>query len=167
MYAISRPSVANKRYTRFHGDIDGFVVAPRQMASDGTAAIHTLSPVEIHRNDSEAVSESTGSISTRFKQVDAEFDCVSFTRFVSRLECVKGNWKLLTLEAIYERDHTMEVIPSACPAISLPQVPRNSYRSTSLVLSQKGFSIKQHLPENDRSESCNERVAERFKLLGA
>ncbi len=154
--------------SRFQGDIDGFVDGSRRMAQGGTNAIHNICPVEVHLNHDKAVSESTGSISIRFKHEGHEYDCISLTRFVSRLEKVGNEWKLLTLEAIYERDYIRPTFPSpaATLAVSLPSGGRESYKCIAWVLSNKGFTIKQDLPGVDRPESCDEFMANSFAWLG-
>ncbi|KAJ5632772.1 hypothetical protein N7490_009111 [Penicillium lividum] len=97
--------------TWFQGNIDGFVSGSKGMATGGTGAVHTICPIETHVHGNKALSESTGSIAIRFQHHGGLFDCVSYTRFISRLEVVNGEWKLLTLDAIYERDSIMPVVP--------------------------------------------------------
>lgn len=124
------------------------------MVTGGTGAVHTISPVEIHRHGKKALSESTGSISIRFKHDGAYFDCVSYNRFISRLELVGDEWKLLSLEAIYDRDFITPVIPQKTVQFHFPENSRESYRCISWVLSHQGFVVKQDLPGVDDSTSC-------------
>lgn len=125
------------------------------MATGGTGAIHTICPVEVQINGNKALSESTGSISIRFRHNGVEYDCVSLTRFISRLECVDGKWKLLTLEAIYERDYITPTVPSSeSVKLPLPKNGRDSYKCIAWVLSQKGFKIKEDLPGVDDPSTC-------------
>lgn len=149
---------------RFQGDIDGFVDGSRRMAQGGTGAIHTICPVEVHLNGEKAVSESTGSISIRFEHEGHEFDCVSITRFVSRLQKVTGEWKLLTLEAIYERDYIMSIMPSPSARLDVPSLSagRQSYKCIAWLLSKKGFAVAQDLPGTDRPTSSEEFLTKTF-----
>jgi hypothetical protein len=137
------------------------------MATGGTGAIHTICPVEVHLNANKAVTESTGSISIRFSYNGVQYDCVSFTRFISRLECVHGDWKLLTLEAIYDRDYIMPTVPPS-ESVNLPlsENGRESYKCISWVLSQKGFDVKQDLPGVDDPSSCTRLIKEHLEWLG-
>ncbi|KAE8332946.1 hypothetical protein BDV39DRAFT_215935 [Aspergillus sergii] len=137
--------------TWFQGDIDGFVAGSESMATGGTSAVHTICPVEIRLHGKKALSESTGSISIRFQHAGEWFDCVSYTRFISRLELVDDEWKLLSLEAIYDRDFITPVIPQRTADFNFPDDTRESYKCISWVLAQKGFVVKQDLPGVDDS----------------
>ncbi|KAJ5096627.1 hypothetical protein N7456_007348 [Penicillium angulare] len=140
--------------TWFQGDIDGFVSGSEGMVADGTNAIHTICPVEIHLNGKKALTESTGSISIRLQHGGESFECVSYNRFISRLELVGDEWKLLSLEAIYIRDFITPVIPERTARFDLPENTRESYKCIAWVLSQKGFTVKQDLPGADDPASC-------------
>ena len=124
------------------------------MTKGGAVAAHSICPVEIIRNRDKAVTESTGSISIRFTYQDLEFDCISYTRFMSRLECVEGEWRLLTLEAVYDKDTITPVTPGKSQ-ISLPlgDSARQSYKCIAWVLGLKGFEIGQTLPGTDMEGS--------------
>ncbi|CAI7583410.1 unnamed protein product [Penicillium pancosmium] len=119
------------------------------MANGGVHAAHTIQPVEVHVNGDKAISESTGSISIRFTLNDEDYDCVSYTRFISRLQRVESEWKMLTLEAVYERDSIVPVTPVP-PSIGNPKListsGRDSYRWIGWLLSRKGFQIDPNLP---------------------
>ncbi|KAJ5115786.1 hypothetical protein N7456_000134 [Penicillium angulare] len=140
------------KITWFAGDIDGFVAGSKKMSAGGTNATHTICPIEIHLNDERAVSVSTGSISIRFLHEDAEYDCISYTRFVSRLQRIGSEWKMLTLEAIYERDTITPVIPSTSAAIFALEGARPSYRCISWCLQRTGCQIDHELPGQDRPD---------------
>lgn len=119
------------------------------MATGGTGAMHTICPIEVHLKGNKALTESTGSISIRFEHLGNVYDCVSFTRFISRVECIDGEWKLLTLEAIYNRDSITPVIPCTPVDFHLRKSSRESYKCIDWVLSQKGFKVKLDLPGVD------------------
>jgi len=140
---------------RFNGDINGFVAGSETMAKGGAAALHTICPIEILVNGDKAISESTGSIMIRFEHKDVQFDCTSYTRFVSRFERVDAEWKLLTLEAIYDRDTITPVHPGTPEAVfHLDEHPRPSYKCISWVLAQAGFTIDPDLPGSDVAGSA-------------
>lgn len=134
------------------------------MATGGTAAIHSICPVKVHIKGERVISESTGSISIRFPYKEAEYDCVSFTRFVFRLERVNDEWKLLTLDGVYDRDTiTLHYLISAVDA-PIPE-GRESYKCISWVLAQKGFKITQNLPGTDTPGACTKLTKEVFTGL--
>ncbi|KAH8900521.1 hypothetical protein GQ53DRAFT_633207 [Thozetella sp. PMI_491] len=143
----------------FHGDIDGFVAGSKRMAQSRARPIHTISPAEVHLRDDKAVSESTGSIIVRFEHNGVEYDCTSYTRFISRLKRVEGHWKLLSLEAIYDRDMIQAVKPEGMQnALVIDAEARSSYQCLTWLLSQSGFEINQSLPGVDLPGSGEELV---------
>lgn len=136
------------------------------MSQGGVGAIHMITPIEIHIRGSKALSESTGNIQIRTRHEDVEYDLVSWTRFISRLSKTTDGWRLLTLDAIYDRDTLTPVIPTQAATIKLEDLgPRASYRCVSWVLSERGFKIKQDLPGTDRPELVNELMESAFNWL--
>lgn len=140
------------------------------MAQGGASSTHTICPVEIHFDDKrvKALAESTGSINSRFRMDGHEYDCASYARFISRLERVNGEWKMLTLEAIYDKD----TITPALPMVSAPakfdmEGHRDSYRCIGWLLAGKGFQVNRDLPGTDRPESVTKFMDESFTWLKA
>lgn len=153
------------RIRRFQGDLDGFVTGSKGMATSDTGALHIICPVEVHLNGDTALSESSGSISTRFQHNGVEYDCVSFTRFILGLEPVQNEWKLLSLKAIYERDHITPVLPRNLLDFFTSQDARQSYKCIDWVLSQRGFYTKQDLLGTDDLETSEKLMRDSFKWL--
>lgn len=135
------------------------------MVSGGTDAVHTICPVEIHLNGKKALSESTGSISIRLRHGGESFESISYNRFISRLEFVGDEWKLLSLEAIYVRDFITPVIPGRTATFDFPENTRESYKCIAWALSQKGFTIKQDLPGADDPAGCARFMEANLKWL--
>jgi hypothetical protein len=135
------------------------------MTTGGTGAVHTICPVDIHLNGTKALSESTGSISIRFQHSSVEYDCVSFTRFISCLELIQGEWKLLSLRAIYDRDSITPVLPRELQDLPFVQDARQSYKCIGWLLSRKGFDIKQDLPGTDDPAMSEKLMKESFDWL--
>ncbi|KAJ5689449.1 hypothetical protein N7462_003841 [Penicillium macrosclerotiorum] len=152
--------------TWFEGDIDGFVSGSEQMMNGGTRATHSICPVSVHVNGEKAVSESTGSINIRFMVGDCSYDCTSYTRFVSRLQRVDGKWKILTLEAIYERDTIIPVFPTLSNTPFVLNYPRNSYKCIAWILARKGFEINRNLPGIDLPLSVSKLMENSWTWLG-
>jgi hypothetical protein len=127
------------------------------MSSGGVSAIHTISPVEITVNGSKALAESTGSISIRFEQDGYEYDCISLSRFVSRLVNTADGFRLLTLQAVYIRDSIVPVVPGngSAKGLVLPELKdmRSSYRYIGWLLARAGFTISKNLPGVDDEKS--------------
>ncbi|KAI3331780.1 hypothetical protein HD806DRAFT_169385 [Xylariaceae sp. AK1471] len=147
------------------GDIDAFVSGSEKMATSGGAhTTHTISPAVIHYSTSpnippRAVSESPCSILIRFTYADVSYDLTSYARLISRLELASGVWKLLTLEAIYEKDTIVPSFPSSSTgtettSISLDETARASYRGLTWLLGLGGrYRVSQELPGSDRPGS--------------
>lgn len=133
------------------------------------SSMHIISPVEVHLNGQRAVSDSRGSIHARFCQDQTEFDCISYGRLISRLEKEGPDWKVCTLEMIYDKDSLQAVDPSQehLTAIKLDNHARQSYRCLSWLLAQNGFSINQDLPGTDRPGSGERLLQLCFEWLGS
>ncbi|KAJ5433599.1 uncharacterized protein N7458_012755 [Penicillium daleae] len=126
------------------------------MARGDVRATHTIQPIEVHVNGDKAVSESTGSISIRFTSDGSDYDCVSYTRFISRLRQYNCEWRILTLEAIYECDKITPVTPLIPPIMHLKcdlTGMRESYKCIGWLLNGEGFLINPNLPGIDNPSS--------------
>ena len=137
------------------------------MAERGSASsAHAITPVEVHVNGDLAVSESTGSIMARFEYGKTLYDCVSYGRFVSRLRREESEWKILTLEVIYDKDAIQPVTPkdSKIP-VDISSNARSSYRCLAWVLAQNGFSIDCSLPGTDQPGSGDALMKSSFDWL--
>lgn len=149
-------------WNRYNGDIEGFVSGSQAMIKGGTKALHTITPVEIHVVGEKAFSESVGSIQIRLRLDDKEYDCVSNGRFISRLQKTDDGWKLLSLVVIYDRDSLVPTMPSVSSldfTFDFAKL-RESYKSLSWVMSQKGFQVDQTLPGTDNLDSVTELMNE-------
>jgi hypothetical protein len=157
--------------SRFSGNIDAFVEGSKHMAESGTYSSHTFQPVEVHFDDSgsKALAFSTGSVTIRLMFEGIEYDMVSWVRFVSMLQKFeKVGWRLLTLEAIYDRD---TVAPTK-PAVALSQPPvidttgfRASYKYLTWALTLRGYNIAQDLPGTDDEKSMKKCVDAGYSWL--
>ena len=116
---------------------------------------HTIQPIEVRVNGSKALAVSIGSVNARFAVSGVEYDCVSWVRFVSRLEKPGEEWKITTLEAIYDKD---SIAPTK-PGVGTEELdidtkcPRASYKFLAWVLEQRGYRIAYDLPGTDDEES--------------
>jgi hypothetical protein len=139
------------------------------MAKGGLSSFHTISPVDVHFNEKndKALAESMGSINARFRIDGGEYDCISYARFVSRLEKLDGEWRMLTLEVIYDRDTMTSALPGMLPAPANFDTTghRDSYRCIGWLLASKGFEVNRDLPGTDRPESIASLMSERIAWL--
>ncbi|KAJ5545816.1 hypothetical protein N7494_003401 [Penicillium frequentans] len=132
------------------------------MVTGGTKALHTVTPVEIQVAGEKAFTESVGTIQIRLRLDDKEYDCVSHSRFISRLNKTAQGWKLVSLVVIYDRDSlvpTMPAVSSLDFAFDFKSI-RDSYKCLSWVMSQRGFQIDQTLPGTDDPDSVTKLMDE-------
>ena len=130
------------------------------MASSGTYSAHTFSLVEVQFNElrTKGIAFSTGSVTIRLMYEGVEYDIVSWVRFVSKVEKLDNvGWRLLSLEAIYDRDSlapTKPIIagPSQPPVIDTAS-SRASYKFLTWALTLRGYNIAQDLPGTDDKKS--------------
>lgn len=125
------------------------------MATKPGSALHTIQPVEIHINGDKAFSESNGIVQLRVSFEGNEYECFSYIRYLSRLQNVDGEWKLLSLQVIYIRDLILPVAPLEQPAaLGVHDFGgRESYKCVTWLLAQLGGKIDQDLPGADNASS--------------
>ncbi|KAI5456869.1 hypothetical protein BGZ63DRAFT_417262 [Mariannaea sp. PMI_226] len=153
------------KITWFNGTADEFVAGSEKMAKGGTTSSHTVTPVIVQVRGHKAISESPGTINARFSYHDAEFDLISVARLVSRFEKVGSEWKMLTLEAIYDRDSIQSVLPGVGEKIADLEGGRPSYKCLAWVLKQRGFEVDPNLPGSDRPGSGEKVLDDNLKWL--
>jgi hypothetical protein len=143
------------------------------MSKGGTASLHTIQPVEVITNKNKAVSISTGSVNVRIISDGVEVDVVSWVRFVTKLTQLEGStgpeWKMLTFDAIYDRDSVSPTQPQTekILTVDLPTGARPSYKYLDWSLSKQGFTIRKDLPGTDDAKEMNILLEETEKWLAA
>ncbi|KAJ5148720.1 hypothetical protein N7448_000298 [Penicillium atrosanguineum] len=122
--------------------------------------------VHFNSSNEKSLAESTGSINARFKLAGNEYDCTPFARFISRLEKVNGEWKMLSLDAMFERDTIAPVHPMDSPPARLDvEAYRPSYRCIAWQVASKGFQVSRDLPGTDRPELVKRLIDESYKWI--
>lgn len=117
-------------------------------------------------NGDKALSESTGSVRNRIEYEGAMFDLISHVRFVSRLAKVEDQWKMLTLEAIYDSEQILPAAPSDHVSnLKLPTTHRSSYRCMSWLLTQRGYQVSSDLPGTDEPSTVEAFMKNEFSWL--
>ena len=104
-----------------------------------------------------ALTEYVGVIMSRFDVSGNDYEFTVWCRFVNQVEKVEGNWKLLTLEVIYQRDLIVPVPDS--PPLDFSNVkdwPRKSYRFTSWHLRRRGLEVRDDPPGEDDEKSVDD-----------
>ena len=101
--------------------------------------------------------EAYGEIIGRSMLDSIEYDMSSSGTFIVKLLRIGGEWKIVSLECVYDRDNLVPIqaqknLPSAPLAIDYP---RESYKGLAYVLQKLGgYRIDENLPGFDRPEQA-------------
>lgn len=152
-------------HPRYEGPIDPFLTHSSNAFPGYINILHSsFDPVHIQVNSSEDRATSDAfCIITSFITIDGiEYELASYVRLASRLmrEVESGDWKILSLEAIYVRDRIVETWPGGLrkegkgglvvAEEEFNKFPK-SYRCLAFVMAQRGLSPRMGLPnEGDR-----------------
>jgi hypothetical protein len=159
---------------RFSGTVDAFVAASQRMLASGTLSTHTIQPAEVEINGNKAIAASTGSVSVRATVDGVEYEMVSLVRFHSRLvlcpdDSQQWTWKLVSLEAVYDRDYVIPTTHSGVtqsnPPIEIAVDARESYKYLEWLLGNRGFFIARDLPGLDDESSVRKVMDEAQEWL--
>ena len=159
--------------SRFSGDVDAFLEGSKHMASSGTYSSHTFSPVEVQFNESrtKGIAFSTGSVTIRLTYEGVEYDIVSWLQFVSKVQKLENvGWRLLSLEAIYDRDSLVPTKPisgSSQPPVINTASSRASYKYLTWALTLRGYNIPQDRPGTDDKESMKKCLNAAYSWLNS
>ena len=153
--------------TWFDGPGAEFVELSRAIFAEGIRPSHRLSPPVVHLAGERAVAEVPTEISViqSFGGVDAYV--VSYTRLLYRLERITGDWKISSLDCIYERDTLVPVIYGISPKID-PDVLsrfRRPFMYLAYHLHEIGKSVRDDLYGDDRPEQTEALYESAFSWL--
>lgn len=145
----------------FEGPGDEYVTASRQLESrkEGWHLTHLTTPAQVRLHKDRAVSEMNTLIIRRSLLEGVLADAMIYCRLFSRVERREGVWRLLTLDAIYEKDTLIPVYPDERLKLNreeLAQYPP-SYRFTSYNLKRIGYQVN---PEKLYSTDSPGRLAQ-------
>lgn len=145
----------------FEGTGDEYVTASRKLESRKASwhLTHLTGPTQVQVYKDRALAETNTLIIRRSVMEGVLADATIYCRLCSRVEKRAGAWKLLTLDAVYEKDTLVPVYPSDRLELrqeELAQYPP-AYRFTAYNLQRLGYSVK---PEQLYSTENPERVAQ-------
>jgi len=141
----------------YHGDGPGFVAASRKASAGGVVGKHRLfSPIVDKRGEKAHVE--LGSRNWSQLQIDGKtVNLNANMRINYRLEKRNGEWRILSLQPIYEHSELTPDIPGetlTIPAADLGKY-RSSYAALSWALTRKGLTMSQTEVGIDRPEEVN------------
>jgi hypothetical protein len=150
--------------TWYQGSGYGFVDGSAAMIKRGLPSRHRISPPVVRLAGERAVISLPIAIET-YATIDG-VECVlsTYARHLYRLERLGGAWKIVQLDAIYERDEIAPSIPGQTVRIDPSELEglRNPYRLLAWNLQRGGYDVSQDLPADDRPEQVASLYREAF-----
>ena len=154
--------------TWYDGSGHGFVDGSIEMAERGQASRHRISPPVVRLAGERAVISLPIGIES-YPDVEG-VDCVmtTYARHLYRLERFADVWKIVQLNAIYERDEIFPSVPGATVRIDSSELEglRRPYRLLAWNLGRHGYDVSQELPADDRPEHVSRVYGEAFEWAG-
>ena len=152
----------------FDGPGSEFVARSRKMSEDGLRMVHRASPPVVHLHEDRAVLELPLAVERRFLLGGVEADLSSFTRLLYRLERRAADWKILSMNAIYERDTLVPAVPGTTLDIDRETIAgfRAPYRFVAYDISLGGRSMTSDLYGDDQPERVDALYRAAFDWLG-
>ncbi len=153
----------------FSGSGPDFVSRSAAMSERGDRAVHRLGPPVIDVNGDRALVEISTGVEFRIDWQGIPADLISYTRLNYRLERRDGQWKIHSLNAIYERDTLTAAIPGQTLTFDPQSVTsyRASYALIAASLSLRGYSVRNDLLGDDQPEQVQSFYAEERAWLNA
>jgi hypothetical protein len=120
------------RLSWYDGNGAGFVAGSEAMARRGAVALHHMSPPTVHLRGARAYAEASVAMRFRIETDGVAGDLVSHTRLNYRLERREGEWRILSLDAVYEYATLTPCVPGQ--TIRIPPEELAGYRDSYAVL---------------------------------
>ena len=138
----------------FNGPGPEFVARSQLMSQSGLWPMHRLSPPVVHVRGQRGFVEVPAAVEVRFPINGIEADLVSFSRLLYRVERREGDWKILSLTSIYERDTLAPSVPGTTLTVNPEDFRafRSSYRCLSYHISLRSAPVRHDLYGDDQPE---------------
>ncbi|MCA1280853.1 nuclear transport factor 2 family protein [Saccharopolyspora sp. 7B] len=138
--------------TWYTGDGPGFVAGSEEMSGRGDRSVHRLAPPVVHLAGARAWAEVSAAIEVRTTVDEVPVDLTSYARLGYRVERRDGEWRIFSLDAIYERDTVAPVLPGSVPSIPAEELAafRPTYALLAWHLDRRGYRIGTGLLGDDR-----------------
>jgi len=150
------------------GDAKAFVEGSKDMAARGMKATHRLGPILVTQNGDRAIATLGGIIDIPTELDGRQFTLSAYGQFLYSVERRGGEWKLLSFEAIYQRDELTPVMMGDTVLMppELFQRFRPSYRNLSWSLHLKGYEVNMGLPGTDRPDTVRAIYQRLYRWVG-
>jgi hypothetical protein len=130
----------------YNGDGCGFVDASSKMR---TAAPHKIYSTLVWVNGTKAAAITSACIQSRFEMGGERLDLSSYVRLVYTAVKENSEWKLASLDCIYEKDC---LIPASPQGMEPPEDARASYAHVITVIGREGYDMNPDLAGDDRPD---------------
>ncbi len=142
------------RLSWYDGDGPGFVAGSKALTDGGLTTLHSMFAPIVHVRGTKAYVEASTAVRASLVVNDVRGDLVSYTRLNYRLECRDGEWRILSLDPVYEDTTLTPSIPGQridIPAEDLAQF-RRSYAILAWELARNGRAMSEGLLGDDEPE---------------
>lgn len=148
----------------FVGTGDEYVEASRRLDAnkEGWHIMHVTHPTLVQVRGDRAIAETTTLIIRRAKLGGVLVDITIYCQLYSRVERREGTWRILTLDAIYEKDTAVPVYASEHFELNREELEQGpaSYRFSAYNLKKIGYTVRNDdLYSTDRPD----RVAQLYR----
>ncbi len=152
----------------FDGPGSEFVARSQKMSESGLRMVHRPSPPAVHLHKNRAVLELPISVERRFLLKGVEADLASFTRLLYQVEKREDVWKIMFLNAIYERDTLNPTVPGSTLDVDHEKIAefRGPYRFVAYDISLSGRAMTPDLYGDDQPERLHALYKSAFDWLG-
>jgi hypothetical protein len=148
----------------YQGSGDGFVDGSITMSRGRLPTRHRISPPVVRLHGGRAVISLPIAIESYATINDVECVLAAYARHLYRLERIGGEWKIVQLDAIYERTELTPNIPGQTVLIDPAELEglRTPYLLLAWNLRRAGYEVSQDLPADDRPEHVARMYSEAF-----
>lgn len=140
--------------------MDNFLLQSKKSQQGKVNILHSsFDPIHIQVNGERAISDAFCVITSLLPVDGIDYELASYIRLVSRLGRLNtGDWRIISLEAVYVRDRLVMAFPVASPSkplilseevLAYPQ----SYRNLAFVMLHRGLKPRTGLPHEGDSDS--------------
>jgi hypothetical protein len=142
------------RLSWFQGTGPDFVARSKDMSGRGHKTTHRLCPPVVQLYGDRAVVEVSAGIEMRADFEGVEADLTSFARLLYRAERRSYIWRIVSLDAIYERDSLLPALPGAQLRLDPDELAafRPTYRVLAYQLSRLGYDIAEDAYGDDQPD---------------
>ena len=138
----------------FDGSAHDNVDMSKEMNSGGNLATHRLSPIVVHVDGDRALAEVPAAIEAPTIIQGVDVVLTSYLRLQYRAIRREGDWRLLSLNTVYERDLLAATTPGRVVHVDDAELApfRKPYRLLAWFLASRGYSVLDDLLGEDRPD---------------